>query len=104
MFNQLCPREVVAKLITSGSKVLCTEITKMCHKQPHRLGPGVLQPLTVLGRAFDASQHGRDNAIACAGTVLAKIDSAGVTIDRLSQHQAAVDSMAKAADGRPLCR
>ena len=103
--NPKHPREeVVAKLITSGSTVLCTEITKKCHQRPHSLSPGVLQPLTVVGRAHDASQQGRDNAIACAGTVLAKIDSAGVAVDRITQHRAAVNSMAQTADGHPLCR
>jgi hypothetical protein len=103
--NPKHPREdVVAKLVTSGSIVLCTEITRKCHKQPQTLSPGVLQPLTLLGRAFDASRKGRSNAVACAGTVLASVNSSGVTIDRLSEHQTAVDALTAMADGCPKCR
>jgi competence protein ComEC len=99
------PREeVVAKLVTSGATVLCTEVTRKCHKHPGALSPGVLRPLTLFGRAFDSSRKGRDNAVACAGTVLAQVDSSGLRIDRLVQHQAAVDALAKAVDGCSLCR
>ncbi len=103
--NPRHPREeVVAKLITSGATVLCTEITQKCHRRPSTLAPGVLRPLAHLGRAFDSSRKGRDSAIACAGTVLALSDSSGLQIERLAQHQAAVDALTRTADGCPICR
>ena len=94
---------VIAKLLSVGSTVLCTEITNQCHFDPQSVKPGVLQPQTQLGRAMDqpASQW-----TACAGTVKVEISDSGCQIEKLSQHQAAVDALAKvSANGIcPLCR
>ena len=95
--------EVIAKLLSVGSKVLCTELTKQCHFDPQSLKPGVLQPQVHLGRAMDqpATQW-----TACAGTIKVEISDKGCEIDRLTQHQAAVDSLAvvSAKGICPMCR
>ena len=95
--------EVVAELRKIGAAVLCTEITKKCHYDPSQLKPGVLKPQTNLGRAMNAP---RQQGVACAGTVKVEIKADECEVERLDQHQNAVDSIALAsAHGVcPLCR
>lgn len=95
--------EVVAKLRSSGATILCTEITSLCHANPHIRKPGVLQPQSHLGRAMNSA---RSSWVACKGTALATITSAGVEIDRLTTHQQAVDRLVSGSGNPncPLCR
>jgi len=95
--------EVVAKLRSIGATVVCTEITSQCHSNLDSLKPGVLQPQYHLGRAMNAANK---SPVACAGTVLATITHNAIEIDRLNNHQSAVDSIATSQVGVscPLCR
>ncbi len=82
---------------------MCTEITKLCHPKPQSLKPGVLRPQTHFGRAMDQPSS---QWTACAGTVKVEISDAGCEVDRLTEHQNAVDSLAAPSlDGNcPMCR
>ena len=95
--------EVVAKLRSIGATVVCTEITSQCHSDPESLKPGVLQPQSHLGRAMNAAKN---SYVACAGTVLATIKDGAIEIDRLNNHQSAVDRIVVTQVGPrcPLCR
>ena len=95
--------EVVAKLRSIGATVVCTEITSQCHSNPDSLKPGVLQPQSHLGRAMNAA---KSSYVACAGTVLATIRDGKIEIDRLNNHQSAVDRIVATQVGLscPLCR
>ncbi|MDA8563642.1 MBL fold metallo-hydrolase [Mariniblastus sp.] len=96
-------QEVVAKLRSVGSTVLCTELTRLCHPKPQSLKPGVLQPQTHLGRSIDQPSS---QWTACAGTVKIEFNDNGCAVDKLNEHQNAVDSLAQtSAEGVcPLCR
>jgi competence protein ComEC len=95
--------EVVTKLRSIGTTVLCTEITSLCHRDPMSLKPGVLQPQSYLGRAMNAA---KSSFVACAGTVLATIKEGEIQIDRLNNHQSAVDRIVANQSGVkcPMCR
>ncbi len=99
------PREeVIARLLTMGAKVLCTQMTSKCHVDPFRLYPGPLNPLEPFGRTVDDFNREAGRCVACAGTVVATLTEAGTEIQRLRQHQAAIDLLATRADGNPMCR
>jgi beta-lactamase superfamily II metal-dependent hydrolase len=83
------------------SKILCTQITQQCCEEPERLGQGVIAP-DVFSRSH--SSRGRRGQVACAGTVIVDIGQERVTIQRLAEHQAAVDHLKKTPGGHPLCR
>jgi beta-lactamase superfamily II metal-dependent hydrolase len=98
--------EVVQTLRALGVNVLCTQITRQCCDDLEGLRPGVLVP-TLPGRSkaapvFTSSDNSRD--LACAGTVMAEVSPTDVVIRRVGQHRAAVDRLARAAGGHPLCR
>ena len=106
--NHNHPREdVIRALRACGASVLCTQITQQCCSNLEALRPAVLSPLTILGRSSataDLTKSGNSRNVACAGTVVATIDAQHVEIDRIAQHQAAVDRLASNAHGSPLCR
>ena len=102
------PREdVVRALRACGASVLCTQITKKCSSNLESLRPGVLSPPIIPARSsatIEQTAAGHSRNVACAGTVLAHIDANRVNVDRLAQHQAAVDRLACSTYGSPLCR
>ncbi|TWU37527.1 hypothetical protein Q31b_43150 [Novipirellula aureliae] len=103
--NPKHPREeVVARLLTSGATLLCTQLTSKCHDTPSMLHPSVLRPLLPFGRSADNAVKNRRVCIGCAGTVVAAIDATGCRIERLREHQSAVDTLAATSAGHPLCR
>ncbi len=97
-------KEVVNALVAAGTRVMCTQITSLCHASTASLGLGVLQPQNHLGRSQDVSINRRmRKCTACAGTVLATITPAGIVIDRIAEHADAVTHLASIG-GTPLCR
>ncbi len=96
-------KEVVQKLRSIGSTVLCTEITNQCHHATDSLKPGVLNPQKYLGRAMNESTR---QWVACAGTIQVEITAEECKVDRLDMHQKEVDKLkAVSAHGIcPLCR
>jgi competence protein ComEC len=103
--NPKHPRpEIVARLLSNGAKVLCTQLTNQCHDNPSLLHPAVLTPLAPFGRSADDAARGQRSCIGCAGTIVATISNAGCNISRLREHQSAVDKLANDPAGHPLCR
>ena len=102
------PREDVIKNMTArGIKVLCTQVTKRCVSNLEAMRPGVLNPVVHLGRASakrDLTSSGHSRNVACAGTICALISDQGIHIDRLDEHQLAVDKLASLSGCSPLCR
>lgn len=99
--------DVVTALTARGAKVMCTQITDRCNNDLEALRPGVLQPNLYPGRSLpnrDITRSGRSRNVACAGTVRVSISSSGVEVDRLSEHQRAVDELMRTRPGCPLCR
>jgi competence protein ComEC len=81
-----------------GASVLCTQITPQCVADPGSVHGGA-----VLPRAPATPRVGRSGT-ACAGTVVLVIrEGPALSVERLAEHQAAVDQLH--ADGHhPLCR
>ncbi len=100
-------QDVVAAMTNRGTKVLCTQITRRCHADLESLRPGVLRPLTFLGRSSpvrDVTSRGNSRNVGCAGTVRVEAAATGLIVDRLNDHQRAVDQLPQTAASCPLCR
>lgn len=100
-------QDVVTAMTNRGTKVLCTQITSRCHTDLESLRPSVLRPLTFLGRSSpvrDFTSSGNSRNVGCAGTVRVEATATGLIIDRLNDHQRAVDQLPRTAVSCPLCR
>lgn len=103
-------QDVVTAMTNRGTKVMCTQITRRCNGNRRDLEfarPGVLRPLRFVGRSSetaDLTDAGHSRNIACAGTVRVEATDHGLIVDRLKDHQQAVDQLATLADCTPLCR
>ncbi len=90
--------ELVLELRAVGATILCTQITGRCVEDPESLPDG-----SVLDRSSHEPNLA-ERGVACAGTIVIRVPDAGpVDILRLTDHQAAVDRLPRAA-GRPMCR
>jgi competence protein ComEC len=99
--------DVIQTISAHGIKVLCTQITKQCCDDLESLRPGVLHPLTHLSRSSpnrDVNSRGNSRNVACAGSIRAIISDEEIVVDRLDEHQSAVDRLANLDQGHPLCR
>jgi competence protein ComEC len=99
-------REVIHALVRAGAKVLCTQITDQCCDRLESLRPGIL-PLVLPGQSRPDSKQtrsGKSRDMACAGTVMAEVHPDRVVIQRLENHQDAVNRLSQTAGGHPLCR
>lgn len=102
--------DVIEAMTASGLHVLCTQITRRCNgnaRDLEHLRPGVLRPQIHLGRSsattdLTAARHSRN--VACAGTVRVEITSAGLMVERLTEHRRAVDRLPRNVTACPLCR
>ena len=101
-YNHPLPPHVTA-LRNSGVCVLCTQITTRCSKDIDRFRPSVIDfarrqaPLPARPRSENAG-------VACAGTVLVQIGADQVQIERLTEHQTAIDTHLTTSQDHPLCR
>lgn len=99
--------DVVEALTAHGTKVMCTQITRRCNGNLEALRPGVLRPVLHPGRSSpirDVTGAGNSRNVACAGTVRVLITGAKLEVDRLGDHQQAVDHLPKSCHECPLCR
>jgi beta-lactamase superfamily II metal-dependent hydrolase len=88
-----------------GAKVMCTQVTRHCCDDLERLRPGVRSP-HVPGAAKPSesrSAAGWSRHVACAGSVLVEISPDVIHVERLDEHQSAVDALC-VTGGHPLCR
>ncbi|MGD9855580.1 MAG: ComEC/Rec2 family competence protein [Planctomycetaceae bacterium] len=103
-------KDVVEAMSRRGTKILCTQFTRQCNsniRDLEFLRPGVLQPQLFLGRSSptkDLTDAGHSRNVACAGTVKIDVTGAGFVIDRLSEHQRAIDELFSKSIACPLCR
>ncbi len=101
------PRPEVIKALTSNkATVVCTQITKQCCDSLEPLRPGVLTPqVPGCSKATpDYTKAGNSRNVACGGTMVAEFTDAQLTLHRIAEHQAAVDRLAAADGGHPVCR
>ncbi|MAT13962.1 MAG: hypothetical protein CMJ46_01680 [Planctomyces sp.] len=102
--------EVIKALRVSGANVLCTQITRQCNggiRDLEHLRPGVLRPQNHVGlssQTIDLTGAGNSRNVACAGTVCVKMTSTEVIVERMTDHQNAVDRLTQNAKACPLCR
>jgi competence protein ComEC len=88
---------LIQNLRRVGAAVLCTQITPRCVNDPGSVRGGAILP-----RAPATPRVGRSGT-ACAGTVVVVIRDSGVSLQRIAEHQAAVNQLQ--SDGHhPLCR
>lgn len=100
-------QDVIQALTAAGTKVLCTQITRRCNDDLESVRPGVLRPLRYPGKSSpirELTGGGNSRNVACAGTVCVTLTAAGIEVDRLAEHQLAVDRLATAGPRCPLCR
>lgn len=98
--------EVIKALISSGSTVVCTQITKRCCDALEPLRPGILPP-QVPGRSRPLRDHttsGNSRNVACGGTMVAEFNNSQIELRRIVEHQAGVDRLSGMVGGHPLCR
>lgn len=101
------PKEAAIHALRAANVVvMCTQITRRCHDNLEALRPGVVRPiLPARSRpGEDLSPSGRSRNVACASTVLVEIGPDRVAIQRLKEHQDAVDGLCLSPNGHPLCR
>jgi beta-lactamase superfamily II metal-dependent hydrolase len=95
----------ISALTSTGSHVLCTQITSQCHNDLEQLRPGVRRadyPSQSRGRR-DSSTSGKSRNVACAGTIIAEIGVESVIIRRFEEHQRGVYRLLDSQGGHPLC-
>jgi hypothetical protein len=80
--------------------VLCTQITPRCCTDPTWHRPGIIKPHDA---SLSAVTTPADWAVACASTILAEFGPERLAIQRIDDHQAAVDRL-KTSGESPLCR
>ena len=101
------PRPDVIKTITStGSTIVCTQITSQCCDDLEKLRPGVLTP-ELPGRSqpnLDRTTAGNSRNVACGGTLVAEFVNSQLNLDRFLKHQTAIEALAKTEGFHPLCR
>lgn len=100
--NHPLPPHVTA-LRNSGVCVLCTQITTRCSKDIERFRPSVID-FARQQTSSPARLRSENAGVACAGTVLVQIQSDQVQIERLTEHQTAIDTHLKTDQDHPLCR
>ncbi len=94
--NAKHPRPAHVKAIRqTGSCVLYTQLTEQCHADPSSLRPAILD------RPLYPGKHDTSGT-ACAGTIKAIVFKDRVEVDRLAEHQTAIDEKLKASPA--LCR
>jgi beta-lactamase superfamily II metal-dependent hydrolase len=100
-------REVVQRLTSCGSKVLCTQITPNCWEGDlENVRPGVQRPLEFVRRSVACRDvaNGKSRNVACGGTVIADLVDGRFVIRNLAGHQSGVDRIAALPTGCPMCR
>ncbi|MFH5806166.1 ComEC/Rec2 family competence protein [Alienimonas sp. DA493] len=100
--------EVIDALLDAGVTVLCTQITKRCCRAPDleqfRLTNPPPGDFCQSLRAPKWTDAGNSRDVPCAGTVRMALRPDGVTVERVGEHQRAVDRLAATTYGAPLCR
>lgn len=89
-------REHLLEAVSAGATVVCTQMTPQCHNNVESVKPSLL-PLI-----HHPAECGFDNGVGCGGTIVAELNSTGVKIARLDEHQRKVDALATSQS--PLCR
>ena len=99
--------DVVQALAAHGTKIMCTQITRRCNRYLETLRPAVLRPVIHPGRSSssrDVTGAGNSRNVACAGTVRAMITDVTFEVERIAEHQDAVDRLPRSHRECPLCR
>ena len=99
--------EVIEALLNGGCPaILCTQLTGSCCDDPEAFR--VMNPppgrYCRSRRTRDLTAAGNSRNVACAGTVVAEVTQNDFKIGRLRDHQRAVDDLAAARYGHPMCR
>ena len=95
-------RETFDSLRRRKVNICCTEITEHCHPGFKGFSPGVLPRSRYL---FPQMSGDNADAVACAGTVAIRLNSAGsVQLLGRTEHQSAIDRRVVPFPGCPHCR
>lgn len=89
-------REHLLEAVNQGATVICTQMTPQCHTDVKSVKPSLL-PLI-----HHPAECGLNSGVGCGGTIVAELNSVGVKIERLREHQGKVNALAKIQS--PLCR
>lgn len=80
-------RDHLLEAVSIGATVICTQMTPQCHIDVNSLKPSLL-PLV-----HHPAECGLNSGVGCGGTIVAGLNSTGVKIERLREHQGIVFSM-----------
>ena len=101
-------KDVIDELKGSGASIICTQITGQCCNNLETIRPGVLPILpSIPSRSrstSDITTSGNSRNVACGGTVVLRTDGSSLSIDRIADHQAAIDALAASTMAVPMCR
>lgn len=89
-------RDHLLEAVSVGATVICTQMTPQCHTDVKSVKPSLL-PLV-----HQPAECGLNSGVGCGGTIVAELNSVGVKIERLGEHQGLVDALATSQS--PLCR
>ena len=89
-------RDHLLEAVSVGATVVCTQMTPQCHTDVKSVKPSLL-PLI-----HHPAECGLNSGVGCGGTIVAVLNSAGVKIERLGEHQRKVNALATSQS--PLCR
>ncbi len=90
----------------SGSAILCTQITRHCCDDLDQLRPGVVRP-QLPGASLPTrsqSSSGWSRHVACCGSIVVAVGPDLIRVERLNEYRMAIDNLAAANGGHPLCR
>lgn len=89
-------QEHLLEAVTQGATVICTQMTPQCHADVKSVKPSLL-PLI-----HHPAECGLNSGVGCGGTIVAELNSTGVKIERIREHQGKVNALTQIQS--PLCR
>jgi competence protein ComEC len=97
--------EVIDAFRRNGGTIFCTQMTDQCdpdlESQRRRALPIVLPSRSV---SSPPAKKRRGGNVACGSTLLVEITANGIDLQRLRDHQTAVDRVPLVTGTRPICR
>jgi beta-lactamase superfamily II metal-dependent hydrolase len=100
---QPCVIEALKSAGGRNRRILCTQITEQCCPKAVLQHFGSDRPEVSTHEVLIDMGSQLSNGVACAGTVIVKVNPDSVTVSHISEHQNRVQRMKDELGGHPLC-